>query len=416
MGVEMVRVVTGLAENLPRLGEILHHQIGPLLGRTLAKTAMHKFMPMYVERLLQEMGALATRSEVKALSLKELVGRCQLAATSYALLGSSFTDDIYDDVACLDESIYARLYNIPFDWRPSARARERLIIRFSAYITQAEAGSVEGDLMTNVIDVFKANKLALKEKAGLLLVFLWGSYANPVNAIFWVLAQILADQNLAARLYTEVDNVLRAHGTAGRADAVCTIDLPALLSADSCALDGPGFPLLDSVVRETIRLRQTSTLIRQASCDTELVVDAAAGRRLSVRKGEFVMANMMGTHWDERWHDQADKFVPDRYVSSMAGVGGDKSTRPKQSTPTFFGWGAGRDICKGRHLAAYEMKLFTALCVHHFRLARADAGDKHEFDLSPAESFPPKAKGHSVGVQEADRDINVFLNSTGRGS
>ncbi|KIN93477.1 hypothetical protein M404DRAFT_1008919 [Pisolithus tinctorius Marx 270] len=420
--IELTQAIAGLQENLPRLQEILHHQLAPIVGRTFAKTSIRKFTTVYVERLLQEMSMFVARSEkgTKAVSLMEIGGRCRLAALCHTLFGASFTDDIYDDMNCLDESIYSRLHMVPFNWRRSAEARKRLIIRFSTYIAQAEEGIALGDLMTSTVDIFRANKLGPGEKAGVLLVFLWGMYANTTHMTFWALTEILADEKLAAQLRAEIDDVLHTHGDIGRGDAPCVTDLPALLRADAHALDGPGLSLLDSVIQETIRLRVIATPSRLVSCDTELVVDAGAGRRVMVRKGEYVMAHLMGTHWDARWYEQPDRFVPDRFVagryaSGVETVDGDNSTRQKRTKLPFFGWGGGRDICKGRHLAAYEMKLLIALCVHHLHISHADS-DKHEFGPSLTDPLPPRAKKQSVGVQQAEHDVMVRLNLVGGGS
>ncbi|KAI6019211.1 cytochrome P450 [Pisolithus microcarpus] len=415
---ELTQAIAGVRENAPRLQEILHHQMAPMAGRTLAKRSMHKFTATYVERLLHEMNTFVADSKrgVKAVSLMEVVGRSRLAALCHAFFGPSFTDDIYDDLSCLDASVYARLYRVPFYWRPSTQARKRLIARLSAYIAQAEEDGAMGDIMMGIIDIFKANKLAPEEMAWVLLVFLWGLYANSTNMTFWALTEVLADEKLAARLREEVDNALHTNRAIKNDDAPHTADLPALLRADAHALDG--LPLLDSVIQETIRLRLISTPMRQAACDTELVVDAAAGQRVMVREGEYVMAHLMGTHWDERWYEQPNKFVPDRfmpgrYASGQEGTDGDNSARPKRSRLPFFGWGGGREMCKGRHLAVYEMKLIVALCVHHFHITHADS-HKHGPGPSSANLLPPRVKKQSVGVQQTEHDVMVWLNGRGR--
>lgn len=415
--IELTQAIAGVRENAPRLQEILHHQMAPMAGRTLTKRSMRKFTATYVERLLHGMNTFVASSERggKAVSLLEVVGRSRLAALCHAFFGPSFTDDIYDDLSCLDASVYARLYRVPFYWRPSTQARKRLIARLSAYIAQAEEGSAMGDIMIGIIDIFKANKLAPEEMAWVLLVFLWGLYANATNMTFWALTEVLADEKLAARLREEVDNVLHTKRAIRNDGAPCTADLPALLRSDPHALDG--LPLLDSIVQETIRLRLISTPMRQAACDTELVVDAAAGQRVMVREGEYVMAHLMGTHWDERWYEQPNKFVPDRfmsgkYTSGREGTDGENSVQPKRSRLPFFGWGGGREMCKGRHLAIYEMKLIVALCVHHFHVTHADS-DKHESGPSATNPLPPRVKKQSVGVQQTEHDVMVWLNLAG---
>ncbi|KAI6042646.1 cytochrome P450 [Pisolithus marmoratus] len=403
--VDVIQAVAGFRDNAPHLQEILHHQLSPMAGRTLAKISMRKFTTMYVEQLLQEMNVFVTRFETgeKTLSLMEIVGRCRIAALCHAIFGPSFANDVndvYDDMKCLDGSVYARLYRIPYYWPPSSRARKRLLVRLSTYITRVEEGSALGDVMLGIMDILKENKLAIEDVAWMLLVFFWGLFANSTNMTFWALSEILADEKLAARLRAGIDGVLLEHGYN---------DLPALLRANAHALDG--LSLLDSVVQETIRLRLISTPSREASCDTELVVDAAAGRRVVIRKGEYVMAHLMGTHWEERWYEQSHKFVPDRFVSekyaSGLGTDDDKSTRPKETRFPFFAWGGGREICKGRHLSVYEIKLLVALCVHHLRIAPADS-NKH--GLESTNSLPPRAKKQSIGVKQPEHDVMVQLN------
>ncbi|KAI6007825.1 cytochrome P450 [Pisolithus marmoratus] len=293
---------------------------------------------------------------------------------------------------------------MPYYWPPSARARKRLLVRFSTYITQVEEGSALGDIMSGIMVIFRENKLAPEDVAWILLTFFWALFSNSTNVTFWALSEILADEKLSARLRTEVDGVLHEHGYN---------DLPALLRTNAHALDG--LSLLGSVVQETIRLRSITTPSREALCDTELVVDAAAGRRVIIRKGEYVMANLMGTHWEERWYEQSHKFVPDRFVSEKYASGleetdSDKSTRPKQARIPFFGWGGGREICKGRHLSIYEIKLLVALCVHHLRITPADP-NKHSLELT--NSLPPRAKKQAVGVLQPEHDVMVQLNLAG---
>ncbi|KAI6131281.1 cytochrome P450 [Pisolithus thermaeus] len=418
--IQLTQAVAGVRENALRLQEILHHQMSPLAGRTLAKTTVHKFSATYVERLLREMNAFVASSErgAKTVSLMEIVGRCRLAALCHAFFGPSFADDIYDDLSCMDASVYPRVYRIPFYWRPSTQARKRLIARLSAYISQAEEDSEMGDIMIGTVDIFKANKLAPEEMAWVLLVFVWGLYANSTHMTFWALTEVLADKGLAARLHEEVDNVLHTHRDIGKGDAPCTTDLPALLRTDAHVLDG--LPLLDSVIQETIRLRLIATPWREAVCDTELVVDAATGQRVMVRKGEYVMAHLMGTHWDERWYEQANKFVPDRFMSGgyangQEGTDGDNAAQPKRTKLPFFGWGGGREVCKGRNLATYEMKLMVALCVHYLHITHADS-DKHKSGPSSANPLPPRAKKRSIAVQQTERDVMVRLNLTGGGN
>ncbi|KAI6138264.1 hypothetical protein BKA82DRAFT_1001188 [Pisolithus tinctorius] len=69
-------------------------------------------------------------------------GQMSVCSVVPCTFDASFTDDIHDDMNCLDESIYARLHMVPFNWRRSAEARKHLIIRFGTYIAQVE-GNVQ---------------------------------------------------------------------------------------------------------------------------------------------------------------------------------------------------------------------------------------------------------------------------------
>lgn len=58
------------------------------------------------------------------------------------------------------------------------------------------------------------------------------------------------------------------------------------------------------------------------------------------------------------------------------------------------------------------MKLIVALCVHHFHVTHADS-DKHESGPSATNPLPPRVKKQSVGVQQTEHDVMVWLNLAG---
>ncbi|KAH7920919.1 cytochrome P450, partial [Leucogyrophana mollusca] len=346
MHIALLRCVGAINHDIHRICEILHHEIFPIIAHHLTRHSLIDISPQFGTRLRSQLDVAFSSHIRQSISLKELVGRSLFEATSSALLRPSFPTSFYDDLIMLDSSIYSRLYKLPFFPHPSARARQRLLDHLADYIEEMERDGAEGELISRVIEVFKANKLGRSDRAGLMLVFIWGSHINPMNTAIWVLTFLLANREAMTKIREEVDHTIHSQFTS----------LNSLLAADPCVMDGSGFSLLDSAIRETMRLTVITTVVRRATCDTELTSD---GRTIHISKGEHVMADVRAPHHNEATYPDAETFIYDRFVfrEDNENIPGQLPRSNQRTALTFFGWGSGKHICKGRHLALYIRKI-----------------------------------------------------------
>lgn len=118
-----------------------------------------------------------------------------------------------------------------------------------------------------------------------------------------------------------------------------------------------------------------------------------------IPKGSTVVLNVWGMHHDEkRWENPAD-FMPERFASHPKLASHYTSDGPSRD---HFGYGAGRRVCPGIHLA--ERNLFIAMA----KLLWAFDFSKKEGDTGEIES--------SIGFLQCVReyDCQITVRSAGR--
>ncbi|EKG13898.1 Cytochrome P450 [Macrophomina phaseolina MS6] len=118
--------------------------------------------------------------------------------------------------------------------------------------------------------------------------------------------------------------------------------------------DAPRLPYVVACVKEAMRWMPTAVL--GAAPHAVLQDDEYLG--YCIPRGAGVMMNVWGIHRDEARYARPERFEPERYdgdVTLMA----DSATLPDVSKRDQFGFGAGRRICQGMHVA--ERSLFLGI-------------------------------------------------------
>lgn len=108
-------------------------------------------------------------------------------------------------------------------------------------------------------------------------------------------------------------------------------------------------PVVESIIRETLRLVKNDTALRRNLADNLQVGDK------TIRKGTFMAYNMGDVHLNESFYPEPLKFDPDRFNAPRE--------EDKQGNIAFLGWGAGRHACAGQVLC----------CLIHFMLTPLQA-------------------------------------------
>jgi len=146
---------------------------------------------------------------------------------------------------------------------------------------------------------------------------------------------ILTDQQTAHRVFEEVKAAVNEKYS----------DIGAMLQMDPKDLDGEEFRFLTSVTREVLRTKSLSVSVRQAVRDTVILDEN--NETISIRKGEYVVADMQSMHASADLQNNPEFFKADRYFDE-----------PSYKSVVF---GTGKHMCAGRHYALYLVRMFVVV-------------------------------------------------------
>ncbi|KAJ3486347.1 hypothetical protein NLI96_g4299 [Meripilus lineatus] len=207
--------------------------------------------------------------------------------------------------------------------------------------------------------------LPVSDEAGILLGFMWGMHSNTINTTHWLFLYLLSDQPSFLRIRDEIDSKM---GT------MFGGDIRTFLASSASTLRSGDFPLLDSAIKETLRLTIQATTFREAHKDTEIVY--GDGKRAFIQKGSWVAPNVGSVQNGGRPEDELSRFRLERYLPNQ------KDGNASQQPP-FLAFGGGAHMCKGRLLALHQLKVFLILCVTLFDMTLLDESG-HDFVELPS--------------------------------
>jgi cytochrome P450 len=118
-------------------------------------------------------------------------------------------------------------------------------------------------------------------------------------------------------------------------------------------------PVIESVIRETLRILGSGTPLRRNLADDLRV----AGK--TIDKGAFMVYNSADVHLNERFYPEPLKFDPDRFNL----IGEDDT----QGKAPFLAWGTGRHPCAGEF--PHRSDRIRSKCA--FRYESCEIGDQN---------------------------------------
>ncbi|KAJ7043161.1 cytochrome P450 [Mycena alexandri] len=121
-------------------------------------------------------------------------------------------------------------------------------------------------------------------------------------------------------------------------------------------------PVLDAVIKETIRFTMSGTALRRNIGGDMLIAHK------TVRNGDFLAYSLGDIHFDDQIYPNPLSFDPDRFLEP-------REDASKVLFP-FLGWGAGRHPCAGMRAAKLEIKFAIALFLSKFEYSVVDASGK----------------------------------------
>ncbi|XP_004842208.1 cholesterol 7-alpha-monooxygenase [Heterocephalus glaber] len=202
------------------------------------------------------------------------------------------------------------------------------------------------------------------EKAKTHLAVLWASQANTIPATFWSLFQMIRSPEAMKAAAEEVNRALESAGHQLSVEGN-PIHLNQMQLND--------LPVLDSIIKEALRLSSASLNIRTAKEDFTLHLEDGS---YNIRKDDIIALYPQLMHLDPEIYPDPLTFKYDRYLDEN-----------KKTKTTFYSngiklkyyympFGSGATICPGRLFAVQEIKQFLILMLLYFELELVESQAK----------------------------------------
>uniref|UniRef100_A0ACB8FE23 Cholesterol 7-alpha-monooxygenase n=2 Tax=Sphaerodactylus townsendi TaxID=933632 RepID=A0ACB8FE23_9SAUR len=199
-----------------------------------------------------------------------------------------------------------------------------------------------------------------KEKAKTHLAILWASQANTIPATFWSLFYLIKNPEAKTAAMEEIQRLLEDTGE--------KVDLNrkyVFLSRKQ--LDN--MRVLDSIIKEAIRLSSASMTVRAAKEDFSLQLNTGS---YNIRKDDIIALYPQLLHFDPEIYSDPLTFKYDRFLNQN----GEEKTvfyRSGQKLKYYYmPFGTGLAKCPGRLFAVHEIKQFLTLLLSCFEVELVD--------------------------------------------
>ncbi|XP_006877024.1 PREDICTED: cholesterol 7-alpha-monooxygenase-like [Chrysochloris asiatica] len=194
------------------------------------------------------------------------------------------------------------------------------------------------------------------EKAKTHLVVLWASQANTIPTTFWSLFQMMRNPEAMKAATEEVNKTLENAGQkiSFDGDPICLNQMQL-----------NDMPVLDSIIKESLRLSSASLNIRAAKEDFTLHVEDGS---FNIRKDDFIAFYPPLMHLDPEIYQDPLTFKYDRYLDENGKAKTTFYSNGLKLKYYYMPFGSGATICPGRIFAVHEIKEFLILMLSYFEL------------------------------------------------
>lgn len=283
----------------------------PVIIKGNTDPALATFVPAFNAEMAAYLAHTHLAARARGVGVEHLATHGLFTCMWLAMFGPRFPVEIYADFLTIDKATHTLLNSLPVFGSAVPTARERMRAALNTYLQPWRDTNGEEDIDgvschgNDVMRALVTSGLTEFEQAGLLLTYVWGSSTNLTRVSAWLLAHLLADRAAYARLQAEID--------AGCAAEYASTE--ALLRAHPRTVNGPSFPLLDSALKEVSRLHLLPMSHRLVADAVEFPAAGGGGATFAAAKGDHVMANITGIHWNETKFADPRVFQLDRFTA-----------------------------------------------------------------------------------------------------
>ncbi|KAI7222027.1 hypothetical protein KC333_g1372 [Hortaea werneckii] len=364
-------------------------EIHDLVKRVLApgSTSLKEVNQVFFDEIATHVNALPRGEGTEPVELWKWVGRIVSMSSTTTIYGPfnpfALEPSLVDDFWNIAQNMHIP-FMLPRSWLLSclapklSEARQRVFRALREY-SETENYTLGSQLAQESARIRLSKGMTKSQSGQAELSMVMAILLNTVPATFWFLTYISADTRLLANLRQEID--------------ACTTPtdnnnqhiLAATRLRTHC-------PLLNSALRETLRLAAPMNTTRYVRDDTSLR-NPATGETYLLRKGSLAQIATTVIHQQaENYGAQAppEDFCAERFLRTMAReeeeeeqqrgaeedpAAGFKGVDGKKVLGSFGTFGGGSSICPGRHFAWMEMLAFAALLIAGFDIIDAASGD-----------------------------------------
>ncbi|XP_053516783.1 cytochrome P450 7A1 [Artibeus jamaicensis] len=194
------------------------------------------------------------------------------------------------------------------------------------------------------------------DKAKTQLAVLWASQANTIPATFWSLFQMIRSPEAMKAATEEVNKTLEDVG-----QKISFDDIPICLNQAQLN----DMPVLDSIIKESLRLSSASLNIRTAKQDFTLHLEDGS---YNIRKDDIIALYPQLMHLDPEIYPDPLTFKYDRYLDENGRTKTTFYSNGLRLKYYYMPFGSGVTICPGRLFAVQEIKQFLILMLSLFEL------------------------------------------------
>jgi sterol 14-demethylase len=242
-------------------------------------------------------------------------------------------------------------------WFPGAtkkhkeEATRELYEMISSYVDARRKADVPN---SDAIDMLIADGSDNPTVVGFILSTIFAGINNTGMVCCWMLLHLGTNNKWRSEATTEIQHLIDTY-----TDAHSSEPIHQRLSTIPIAAWEDEMPVMDLIIRETLRLIQNGTALRR-----NLVDDLEVGEK-HINKGAFMAYNLGDVHLDERIYKEPFKFDPERFCAPRE--------EDKNGELLFLAWGAGRHPCQGMKVAKLEAKVMMALFLARYEFKVVDA-------------------------------------------
>ncbi|KJA20465.1 hypothetical protein HYPSUDRAFT_43159, partial [Hypholoma sublateritium FD-334 SS-4] len=238
-------------------------------------------------------------------------------------------------------------------------ATRELYMKFSHYVDLRREAKVP---TTDAIDIMIGQGQSNADMIQFILGVIFAGVINTGIQSCWALLFLATNPEWRLKVKAEVDSMIEKHTntTAGEPLHKRLASVPASVWEDE-------MPVMDLVIRETLRVISTSTLLRR-----NVVEDITVSGGV-IKQGDFIAYNVTDAHRYPDIYTDADQFDPARFLPGRE--------EDKKSTFAFLGWGVGRHPCTGMKVAKLEIKLVVAMILATYEFDVVDSSGRPSKNL-----------------------------------